>query len=77
MNWTLSTNASLAEQLAALSKDEREAILSQLPPEQILALQRDWRVFWARKNQIAPDGNWSTWLLLAGRGFGKTRVGAQ
>lgn len=28
-------------------------------------------------NQIAPDGNWSVWLLLAGRGFGKTRAGAE
>ncbi len=29
--------------------------------------------FWARSKQIAPDGDWSYWLLLAGRGFGKTR----
>ena len=24
-----------------------------------------------------PDGDWTTWLLLAGRGFGKTRTGAE
>lgn len=36
----------------------------------------DWRA-WARPNQIAPDGEWSTWLVLAGRGFGKTEAGAQ
>lgn len=31
----------------------------------------------ARKNQIPPDGNWTTWLILAGRGFGKTRTGSE
>lgn len=29
--------------------------------------------FWARPKQLVPAGNWSYWLLLAGRGFGKTR----
>jgi phage terminase large subunit-like protein len=24
-----------------------------------------------------PDGDWSTWLILAGRGYGKTRTGAE
>ncbi|TPN82745.1 ATP-binding protein, partial [Mesorhizobium sp. B1-1-5] len=36
----------------------------------------DWR-FLARPNQIAPSGDWQTWLVLAGRGFGKTRCGAE
>lgn len=31
----------------------------------------------ARPNQIPPDGDWLTWLIVAGRGFGKTRVGAE
>lgn len=34
----------------------------------------DWRAF-ARPNQLAPEGEWLTWLVLAGRGFGKTRCG--
>lgn len=29
------------------------------------------------KSQLAPPGDWSLWLLMAGRGFGKTRVGAE
>lgn len=38
----------------------------------------DWRL-WAREKQIAPDSldsgrPWRTWLILAGRGFGKTRT---
>jgi len=36
----------------------------------------DWR-FWGRHNQIAPPGEWAVWLILAGRGFGKTRTGAE
>lgn len=35
-----------------------------------------WRL-WARPNQLPPPGDWLTWLLLAGRGFGKTRCGAE
>lgn len=36
----------------------------------------DWRRI-ARPNQLAPDGDWRVWLLLAGRGYGKTRTGAE
>ncbi|MDR3473355.1 MAG: terminase family protein [Devosia sp.] len=39
-------------------------------------LLHDWR-FLARVAQIAPEGDWQTWLILAGRGFGKTRTGAE
>ncbi len=31
----------------------------------------------ARKNQVPPNGSWTAWMLLAGRGFGKTRAGAE
>ncbi len=31
----------------------------------------------ARHNQTPPDGPWTAWILLAGRGFGKTRTGAE
>lgn len=31
----------------------------------------------ARPNQRPPDGDWRTWLIMAGRGFGKTRTGAE
>lgn len=33
--------------------------------------------FWARPNQLEPEGDWNTWLILAGRGFGKTRIGSE
>lgn len=35
-----------------------------------------WRSI-ARPNQLPPPEEWSTWLILAGRGFGKTRTGAE
>src|SRR4051812_19736928 len=31
----------------------------------------------AHGGQRVPDGAWRTWLLMAGRGFGKTRAGAE
>src|SRR5260370_30721155 len=31
----------------------------------------------ARHNQLMPDGDWLTWLITAGRGFGKSRTGAE
>ena len=36
----------------------------------------DWG-FWAEPGQLPPPGDWRTWLMLAGRGFGKTRAGAE
>jgi phage terminase large subunit-like protein len=36
------------------------------------ALENSWRAK-ARADQIAPPGDWSFWLLLGGRGAGKTR----
>lgn len=35
-----------------------------------------WRLT-ARPDQLPPDGDWFVWLLLAGRGYGKTRTGAE
>ncbi|WP_291384227.1 terminase family protein [Devosia sp.] len=36
----------------------------------------DW-ARWSRDAQKAPDGDWVTWLLMGGRGSGKTRAGAE
>lgn len=65
-----------ARLLASLSEPERRAWMNQLNTEQIASLRFNWR-FWARPDQLAPEGDWSTWLALAGRGFGKTEMGAQ
>jgi len=63
--------------LASLPEAEREAAIRSLNNEQAWQVIYDWRGFWARWNQVQPAGNWTHWLLLAGRGFGKTRVGAE
>jgi len=72
----MSLPISPAERLATLSVSERRTILADLSDEEAKALEWDWR-FWARPNQLAPEGDWRCWLLLAGRGFGKTRTGAE
>ena len=69
-------NLSPAQILAELNEYERNAFLSSLSNEEALALQYDWN-FWGRPNQHAPEGDWFLWLILAGRGFGKTRAGAE
>lgn len=40
-------------------------------------LRYSWKEVWARDDQLAPEGDWLIWLLLAGRGAGKTRSGAE
>ncbi len=69
-------NLSPAQILAALPEEEQEEYLNSLSPEVRAQLKYCWE-FWARPNQIEPAGNWTTWLILAGRGFGKTRTGAE
>ena len=41
----------------------------------VLAYQ--WEGWTARPKQCEPPGDWTYWLILAGRGFGKTRIGAE
>ncbi|MBL4627117.1 MAG: DNA-packaging protein [Roseicyclus sp.] len=33
--------------------------------------------FWALPHQLPPEGDWTTWVVLGGRGAGKTRAGAE
>jgi phage terminase large subunit-like protein len=66
-----------AESLSLLPAAQREAAIRRLTNEQAWGVYYDWRGFWARPNQLPPVGDWTHWLLLAGRGFGKTRVGAE
>ena len=54
----------------------RRAFLHSLTPQEVRLLSNDWR-FWARDDQLAPEGESTTWLVLGGRGAGKTRAGAE
>lgn len=68
---------SVAETLANLPADERAQVLAQITDAEAEALLYDWRGFLARPEQVMPEGDWDIWLVLAGRGFGKTRTGAE
>lgn len=50
--------------------------IRRLTPAEADALLSHWPT-WARPDQLPPAGEWSTWLILAGRGWGKTRTGAE
>ena len=63
--------------LASLPPERQREIVQTLSPTDLDELSYSWR-FWARDEQLEPEGDWWTiWLLLAGRGFGKTRTGAE
>lgn len=68
---------SVAEQIASLPHGERNKILATLTDAEAEALLHDWEGFLARPDQIAPKEDWDIWLILAGRGWGKTRTGAE
>jgi len=72
----ISTNQALVTNLINLPLDKREAFICSLTDQEVNALIYDW-TFWARPNQLPPNGDWFIWLLLSGRGFGKTRCGAE
>jgi len=59
-----------------LKPDERREAIMAASEAQADAINRDWPS-WARENQLPPAGDWRVWLVMAGRGFGKTRCGAE
>jgi predicted phage terminase large subunit-like protein len=68
----------MSDLIEALKDPKVQAQLKALPPEKRLAYL--WRAKWvetAHKHQIVPKGDWSIWLMLAGRGAGKTRTAAE
>ena len=61
---------------AALPPEKRALAIHTLTQAELAVLRYSWP-FWARADQLAPQGSWRTWLVKAGRGWGKTRVGAE
>ena len=72
------STASIAEWLASQPASARHRLLMEIAPtaEEQKALEYSWS-FWGRPKQQAPPGDWFVWLILSGRGFGKTRTGAE
>ena len=66
-----------ADDLRKLPKAKVNELFAHLGPLKVDELQHDWS-FWGRDAQFPPtDNDWNTWLINAGRGFGKTRCGAE
>lgn len=66
------------ERLALLPQEQQDEFLNSLTDEEAHSLIYDWE-FNARPKQLEgfKDPDWAYWLVLAGRGFGKTRTGAE
>lgn len=64
-----------ADWLASKPLAVRRQLLAQMPDGAIQALQHSYE-FWARESQREPTSNWHKWLLLGGRGAGKTWTGS-
>lgn len=57
--------------------DARQELARELQPHELDALGSYYWEGWARDAQLPPGEIWRTWLISAGRGFGKTRAGAE
>jgi phage terminase large subunit-like protein len=67
---------SLRDLLSGLTPAEAEAVLDALSPNALMSLP--WLFeHWALGHQLPPEGDWTTWVILGGRGAGKTRAGAE
>ena len=65
-----------ASDFLKLDLDTRVRLFAEMTPRECAQLFHDWAL-WARPDQAPPDGDWIIWLILAGRGAGKTRAGAE
>ncbi len=73
--------SAIPDQLLELSEAERAEAMRLMSAHSLVALNRHFPS-WAHDGQLPPvppdDGApWRTWVLMAGRGFGKTRSGAE
>lgn len=65
--------------LPPLTAEYKAAMLARvaaMTPPELEAFKCSWDV-WAKDDQKVPGGDWTTWLLIGGRGSGKTRAGAE
>ena len=68
-------NSSLVERVLRRAGGA-DAMLKKFSLQERAKLVYDWHS-WARPEQLMPVGDWLTWFIKAGRGFGKTRTGAE
>jgi phage terminase large subunit-like protein len=63
--------------LAGLSTADRDRFLDGLSPNALAALPWLFEHWALEGHQMPPPGDWTTWVILGGRGAGKTRAGAE
>jgi hypothetical protein len=62
--------------LAKEKPEARDLLATALDQKEKDEFAFHWQLL-ARREQRAPDGDWRIWMIMAGRGFGKTRAGAE
>ena len=67
---------SRADSIAFAWRKNRDAVIDAASAAATRAWMADWSR-WARADQLPPESDWTTWLMLGGRGAGKTRAGAE
>ena len=67
---------SLITELAEKEQELRDKYIENLSDAELLKLRYSWK-HRARKEQLTPKGDWTFLLIMAGRGWGKTRTGAE
>ena len=72
-----STGRLQMRRLLSASPADQRRVIAAMTPLDMLMLDADFES-WAHDSQLAPPGEgWRCWLMMAGRGFGKTRAGAE
>lgn len=74
--WTQHGLRSGAVWIASEEPAVRDAFLDSLSEGELLALPYLFE-FWAMDHQLPPEGDWRSWVIMGGRGAGKTRAGAE
>lgn len=72
----MKTRSERLAELLALDPAERHERLRKLSARQRQEFRHHWQL-WASPAQVPPACDWRIWLIMAGRGFGKTRAGAE
>ena len=66
-----------AQRLAEMSEEELGEWLAKCQPRDLLLMDAAFEL-WAQRGQLPPQfEGWRVWLMMAGRGYGKTRAGAE
>ncbi|MAI69076.1 MAG: hypothetical protein CBD03_06155 [Rhizobiales bacterium TMED143] len=66
----------LRSQKTSVQRETLKILTATLTDAEAYALYWHWP-FWAREDQFPPPGDWTSWMMMGGRGAGKTRAGAE